>query len=548
MKLSCNSQSFNSFLDKRYPAIILFGVAIISFLRSPSLFINPRFWAEEGSIYFKDAILNSFFVNLLTPKQGYISLFNNVISGLAAVVPLRYSPFITTYSAFGIYLLIFILIILHDAKEFSSSKIKIAASIVMLFSFPSHEVWLNSGCSQFILPIGTALILISPLKNQKFFIISLLFSAVSAFTGPVSIFLSPFFILKAIKKRQARILTISVIYSLGAFVQFIVFLISRGPTRGAHDIIPFLTIVLFRLFLVPFLGPFISRDIAFTLRDSSASTFMLIIIGIAIILCCITYIVIKKRLLSALLLLISSLLIVVLSLYGSLTNSDPWHYMDVYLGGRYLYAPVVLLGIFIVLSIVAKDSNNKKVSYYISLSLLAIFIFWGIVDFFKPYDRFYRGPDWRVEVARWNIIGNCPLRIWPWGWEIDLPQSTRESHCKSKFILALGNEIKCDGDSCYTRISLSIPSDKGWDLQPPLKNMRYIELSIDSNHKYCIDFLNNTGSRVDHLIVKSPVSDSGLHVFIEPLRRFDNYEKWRTIQIRAIEGKGLQEFGHIAYW
>lgn len=76
-------------------AILIIAIALI-ILRHFDFFINPRFWAEEGSVYFLNAYIHGF-SSLWFGHQGYFSIIPNISTYLATLVPLEYAPIVTTW-------------------------------------------------------------------------------------------------------------------------------------------------------------------------------------------------------------------------------------------------------------------------------------------------------------------------------------------------------------------------------------------------------------------------------------------------------------------
>ncbi len=84
-----------------YPGLrsIFFLVAAwCMYSRAPQLLADPRFWAEEGSRYFRYATENGFWATLffLDPRAGYLDVTRHFSAGLALssaawVCALRYN-------------------------------------------------------------------------------------------------------------------------------------------------------------------------------------------------------------------------------------------------------------------------------------------------------------------------------------------------------------------------------------------------------------------------------------------------------------------------
>lgn len=66
-------------------------VLLILFIRKPDAFLNPQFWAEDGSIFFTQQVL----LGIRAHDQPYAGYFNEVprlVASLAALLPHLYAP------------------------------------------------------------------------------------------------------------------------------------------------------------------------------------------------------------------------------------------------------------------------------------------------------------------------------------------------------------------------------------------------------------------------------------------------------------------------
>jgi hypothetical protein len=125
-------------LDRKnifFLALFLIFGAILAW-RAPRLLLAPRFWAEEGSVYFKFAYEHSFLRALFFVywEAGYLYLLVNVVTAIAAhLLPLEYAPFATVYTALVIQLVPFLIILYGKSSVFTSIRKKITACLVFLF-------------------------------------------------------------------------------------------------------------------------------------------------------------------------------------------------------------------------------------------------------------------------------------------------------------------------------------------------------------------------------------------------------------------------------
>ncbi len=132
------------FIRNNYKVLLFVSFIWIIFLREPSLFIEPRFWAEEGSVYISYAYTHSWYENLLAPHLGYYSLFNNLIASIATkVVPLTYAPFVTTFGAFIVQIISFLIILWGDSICWNNIYKRIIVSLSILFVSSTGEIWLT---------------------------------------------------------------------------------------------------------------------------------------------------------------------------------------------------------------------------------------------------------------------------------------------------------------------------------------------------------------------------------------------------------------------
>jgi hypothetical protein len=79
----------------RIAVFLLFAFVVL--LRQPALLLNPRFFCEEGMIYYAYALHHPMLDALLRTAAGYYSLVQNVSALLAAYcVPVEWAPLVTT--------------------------------------------------------------------------------------------------------------------------------------------------------------------------------------------------------------------------------------------------------------------------------------------------------------------------------------------------------------------------------------------------------------------------------------------------------------------
>ena len=92
--------SNESFSKVKY--YLLFLILVISFYRSPFIFLNGRFAAEEATQHLLSALNNSFIGNFLfyDDLAGYYNILPNILLELSTLLPLEHSPYVTVYGSY----------------------------------------------------------------------------------------------------------------------------------------------------------------------------------------------------------------------------------------------------------------------------------------------------------------------------------------------------------------------------------------------------------------------------------------------------------------
>lgn len=395
---------------------VFIALSTLIILRDPTLFLEPRFWAEEATVYFRTAYMVPVGEALIAPHQGYFSLWANLAGVLATLPPLEYAPLVTTTMSMLVVLLILITILINESVTLNSTLKKAIAGILVVFVGANGEIWLTSINSQHYLPLLVFLILIDqkqhPLKRRVYFFIA----AVAGLSSVAVNFLAPLFLLRYLQHRvradrilfyillfTSTIQLLAITYSffyLGAAAYY-------HPTQSRaiseFHLIPLLSKILFYSFAYPFfgfaafwgwLGALVALCVAFMARSIRQDIWMF----------------------PAAIILLTSLSI--LSSLGMLG------------GPRYAYSAAVIL----LLHLMNYSFNNEipTIARKASSILIAASIAYWAVHFLSGLDNF-RDPQWPIwseEVKKWHANPNRSLQAHPiWAnqtaqglvWAINLP-------------------------------------------------------------------------------------------------------------------------------
>ncbi|MBI2966188.1 MAG: hypothetical protein HYY40_00020 [Bacteroidetes bacterium] len=150
-----------------YRILFLFWCLLVILLREYRLLVEPRFWAEEGTIFYAFAFNNSVFDLFSKPHIGYYALYNNLSALLSVtLVPVEYAPFVTTYLGIFIVLLPVLIILFTNSLFWDTTAKKIIISLFIIFLSP-HELWLNSTNAHFYLGLSALLVLTADETREK---------------------------------------------------------------------------------------------------------------------------------------------------------------------------------------------------------------------------------------------------------------------------------------------------------------------------------------------------------------------------------------------
>lgn len=79
------------------------------FIKSWKFLLEPRLWAEEGSIYLK-SVLDNGLESVFKAQQGYYSVIPNVVIYFSSLFDAEFIPYFTVYFSLFVWILFFLLL------------------------------------------------------------------------------------------------------------------------------------------------------------------------------------------------------------------------------------------------------------------------------------------------------------------------------------------------------------------------------------------------------------------------------------------------------
>jgi hypothetical protein len=406
--------------------LILGAALALSALRAPQLLVEPRFWAEEGSVYYANAQQTrslEAFVHVPRHTAAYVALSVSVPATLAArLLPVEAAPYATTYAALAILSVVFALVVFGRSLLWNDPVRKaLACAVVLLAPSSLGEVWLNSTNSQIYCGLISLCILCEDLRLASprriaVYVLLLLFCGLS---GVYTAFLCPAFFWKLWYERSRGALAVASTAALATAVQVVVFASlwsehAIHPSKlQAFDWVRSATVTFYSHFVVPLgLRPLVRvlgepTEVVAALARGSRDPWMLgvALLGVAGALAILVALV-DRDLRSAR----NGLVIALASLAASTTVFA--HF------GRAMGRYAVLSGIallWLLLSQTRRRAGAGPVRTAAAAALLGWALAVGALGY--RHDEAFACPagcpSWRAEVARWRQDPSYAPRIWP---------------------------------------------------------------------------------------------------------------------------------------
>ena len=403
---------------------MLAGALLLIVLRAPEILLAPRFWAEEGMTYFTAALARPWYQALFTPHFGYLSLWANLSAWLATCVSIVDAPTVTTICALSVQLAPVVLIAYRPLELWQSEVQRAMALLCVVFVPLAGELWLNTINSQFYLSLTTFLLLIdAPSASTAVRWPRRGLLLLGGLTGVVSCFLAPLFVWRWYRERSRDRLIDAAILLGCSLVQAAMFWHMHQDPGVARRFMPLDVstlgaILVTNSLLWCFAGLETARAAA-TWLLAQRETIQFVWIGagsLALmggILAWLSYGLPRRRRIIG---VAAYALLSVLSIVAATgSRTEKWVLIVPGFGGRYFYAPNVILVLMLVANL---NRGNSATRRSIAAVLLLAAWFNGATQF---HNVPVKGPAWPEEIARWRANPTYAPRIWPNGWSVQLP-------------------------------------------------------------------------------------------------------------------------------
>jgi hypothetical protein len=416
--------------DRWLPVGVLALAVLLILGRAPQLILAPRLWAEEGTIYFAYASGHPWFQALVHPHLGYFALWPNLATVLAAQVPLLWAPAVTTGCALLVQLLPPTLIATSTAPLFRGGVRRLLGVLIVVLAPMSGEGWLNSINSQFFFALAACLVLLEPLPTasplRRLSMRWLL--GLAGLTGPVTGFLLPIFLLRAVRERGREARIHAAILGACALVQGGC-IVTAGLTGSAGVLerlgtlgLPTVGAILgIKAVLVPLggfpLGAFAAERYVLAHTTPLGMWMGLGWLGGVVGLGWLAW----RRLPVAEALALVGGFVCVTLLSIATTLGEKLALVLPLAGQRYFLVPSALVGLLLLALATTGPQRRPAARTVVAAALLGGYLLNAVLAFPATVPVGSALPQWRAEVAHWERDPQHALQIWPPGWEFVLP-------------------------------------------------------------------------------------------------------------------------------
>lgn len=415
-KTRSTSTHLDEVSESKFVLMALSFYFILSLVKMRAYLFSGRFWAEEGTFFYYSINQDGFLKGLFYLFHGHVEFPTNLVVATSTIFPLQLAPFVTTYFSYFFQIIPILLVVIYRSELGLSRKMLFVVLLVAVGLPQSGEVWANSINLHFHFALLVVIIAALPPPSNgvriHFFRFLIMLSGLS---GIPANFLTPLFLLLAFfsgaRERwiQSAILIFTSVFQLSI-------LIYTGFDANSRDLGgPFL-LYLFSFVSQSFLSPifpFAAKGISLFLRDvlfdgKGAVIFAALVIS-AIFLMPFLIRIFRSAIdrdVQRITLAFGAIILVIMSITAAL--GDKYDLVSFSGGGRYYYAPNVILVIFFL---------SSGYRFNIVGKLLVVFL---VISSAAMVPKYLKGPDWNDAYKRAIESNSSTVEIWPLGWELKL--------------------------------------------------------------------------------------------------------------------------------
>jgi hypothetical protein len=400
---------------------LLFGLfVVLLFFAHANVLRHPRFWAEEGTVYYQYCARRDVAACLSFAHIGGLQLIENLLVFFATRGPLQFAPAITTYGSLAILCLIVVQLIAFA----QAARLGLAASCLLVAALcllpANYETWLTATNVQWVCAISALLVLASPspaAARGRWLQIGWL--AVCGLSGIPSVLTAPLFGVRMLDERSSYATALFVAIAGAGVVQVL-----AVHFLGEHAARPFAlhpSVFLAADSLQTIWAPVFSVDAANSMAAAATSPqfwaslaawtgCVALALAVAALLALAGFTSPSRRF--ALYLVLGGLFVTNVQVFCALDQKE---ILSGWGGARYFLFGSACLSLLAALGTTSTYRALRAASF---CALFAIVIAGVVTAKFSELPSSFSGPDWRRELKNCPPDAPCAVSVWPYGWTI----------------------------------------------------------------------------------------------------------------------------------
>mgnify|MGYP001267593028 CR=1 FL=1 len=397
-------------------ALVAFLITLFLF-RIPDLVLRPQFWAEDGNIFFREAMCFGP-ESLFKSYQGYYLLLPRLTAYFASFFDQLYAPAI--YCFIAVFLTAVVLNLVLSPRLLLPAKPLLALLIVI--SANGNEVAGNITNAQWYLAIGLLVVfLLQPSVFGRTLIFEALFVLAAGLTGPFILLMLPVIVFmvwvnRTVPLARLRILVLSFAAFVAASVQayaLMKFGVNEpGSASGTSLPLMYYLSITPVITFIHLLSPYLKIiDNLFHIEDLISASLLPISVvsNLFIAVLAMTSIFRKKYLIEKTVISYFGAVILLSSFYKCrYIMQDLFYYEN---GDRYFFIPGVMLSWLLVLMF------KERITQYAAIALIALLTTSSVFYYKRTPLIDYNWPYW---INRAKIDSRTIIPINPAGWSINM--------------------------------------------------------------------------------------------------------------------------------
>jgi hypothetical protein len=418
---------------REHPAarlLVLLPIAAAVYARDPAVFHAPRFWAEEGSHYFRNAMTTDWVRGLVQPTAPehapYVHPLPQLATWAAAhFVPLAQAPLVTTAAWVTVVLALVAVGLYGRAELLHGPHRRLLVLAAPLLAISNCENWANTLGAHLWADFAILLLALEAehVTGKRRSVGLAGFTALALLSPSSWMMLPAVVVLCAHRWRPHRAYLVGLASAVALHLALIVVAL---PTRARNpaSISEAAHLIVSKLVIWPLAGPELADGYAKLALALAPVDFQLLGYALAVA------------------------LVGLLIAFGRMSRRDPttsallWTYLaatasfvllglhvgrdllPLFHGARYTWLPNALLILLLGHQLDAQQLRARKPSQLVLAAALAASLVVGVSQYRYPLAirSWSRAPDWRAEVERYEqLTDQTSLGIAPSGWKIELP-------------------------------------------------------------------------------------------------------------------------------